>query len=132
MDDMILIHRDKSFLKECLKDMDEYLRKELKLEFNEKTQIHAIRQGVDYLGFHFYLTETGKVIRTLKQSGKKRLKRKLRNYLHAYANGKIELDTIRQSVASYKGHLKYAHTYRLQKNIWNHFVLQHNEGGETP
>lgn len=74
----------------------------------------------------------GKGTRILRQSGKKRLKRKLRNYRHAYANGKIELDTIRQSVASYKGHLKYAHTYRLQKNIWNHFVLRHNEGGETP
>lgn len=106
--------------------MTEYLEHELKLEFNEKTQIHAIRQGVDYLGFHFYLSETGKVIKTLRQSAKKRLKKKLRNYRHAYAAGKLELDAISQSVASYKGHLKHAHTYRLQKNIWNHFTLKHS------
>lgn len=124
MDDMILIHPDKEYLKECLAEMTAYLENELKLEFNEKTQIHAIRQGVDYLGFHFYLTETGKVVKTLRQSAKKRLKRKLRNYRRAYAEGKIGLDAVSQSVASYKGHLKHAHTYRLQKNIWNQFVLQ--------
>lgn len=124
MDDMILIHPDRTYLKKCLKEMKEYLETELKLEFNEKTQIHAIRQGVDYLGFHFYLTETGKVIRKLRQSGKKRLKRRLRHYRHAYAVGKIELEAVSRSVASYKGHLKHAHTYRLQKNIWNAFVLR--------
>ena len=124
MDDMILIHPDKDYLKECLHEMKSYLTKELKLEFNEKTQIHAIRQGVDFLGFHFYLTETGKVIRTLRQSAKKRLKRRLRNYRHAYGEGKIELEAISQSVASYKGHLKHAHTYWLQKNIWKHFILR--------
>lgn len=124
MDDMILIHPDKNYLKECLHEMETYLTKELKLEFNEKTQIHAIRQGVDFLGFHFYLTETGKVVRTLRQSAKKRLKRRLRNYRHAYAEGKIELEAISQSVASYKGHLKHAHTYRLQKNIWKNFILK--------
>ena len=60
MDDMILIHPSKEYLQECLARMREHLEGELKLTFNEKTQIHAIRQGVDYLGFHFYLTETGK------------------------------------------------------------------------
>lgn len=127
MDDMILIHPNREYLKECLEEMRKHLSEELKLEFNEKTQIHAIRQGVDYLGFHFYLTETGKVIRTLRQSGKKRLKRKLRHYRRAFADGKLELDAISRSVASFKGHLKHGHTYRLQKNIWNQFVLKHRE-----
>lgn len=33
--------------------MTAYLENELKLEFNEKTQIHAIRQGVTIWGFTF-------------------------------------------------------------------------------
>ena len=36
---------------------------ELNLEFNEKTQITPISEGVDFLGFRFYLTDPGKVIR---------------------------------------------------------------------
>lgn len=130
MDDMILIHSDRNYLKECLQEMECFLSGELKLAFNEKTQIHPIRQGVDYLGFHFYLTETGKVVRTLRQSSKKRLKRRLRNYRHAYAEGKMELEAISRSVAGCKGHLKHAHTYRLQKNIWKNFRLKRKDSEE--
>ena len=42
MDDGVLIHHDKEFLKKAL----------------AKTQIFPISQGVDFLGFHFYLTDT--------------------------------------------------------------------------
>lgn len=123
MDDMILICRDKEYLKKCLKVMRTYVENKLKLKYNEKTQIHSLREGVDYLGFHFYLTDTGKVIRKLRQSAKKRLKRKLRNFKHAYRNDKIDVEAIRRSVVSYKGHLKHGHTFRLQKYIWDNFVL---------
>lgn len=138
MDDMILVHPDREYLKQCLREMRAYVEEELKLEFNQKTQIHGICQGVDYLGFHFYLTQSGKVIRTLRQSGKRRLKKKLRTYQKAYQSGKVDLDAIGQSVASFKGHLKHGHTYKLQKNIWNQFVLKHKltqqiseQGGST-
>ena len=42
----------------------------LGLELNEKTQIFPIRNGIDFLGFHTYLTESGKVIRKLRHSSK--------------------------------------------------------------
>ncbi|NCE97587.1 hypothetical protein [Emergencia sp. 1XD21-10] len=70
MDDCVLIHNDKKYLQCCLKAMSEYLNKELQLEFNEKTQIFPIRNGVNYLGWHFYLTDTGKVIRKVKRQTK--------------------------------------------------------------
>ena len=66
MDDGILLHQDKEYLKECLSILEEKVTQELGPEFNEKTQIVPISQGIDYLGFHFYLTETGKVIRRLR------------------------------------------------------------------
>lgn len=123
MDDMILIHKDKEYLKYCLGEMEQYVVNELKLEFNEKTQIHHIRQGVDYLGFHFYLTETGKVIRKLRQSGKKKLKKKLSAYKRLYRKDQIEFSAIGRSLISYKGHLSHGHTYHLRKKIWGNFVL---------
>ena len=55
MDDGVLIHHDKEFLKKAL----------------AKTQIFPISQGVDFLGFHFYLTDTGKVIKRLRTSNLK-------------------------------------------------------------
>lgn len=123
MDDMILLHPCKEYLEYCLAVMNTYVRNTLRLEFNEKTQIHPVSQGVDYLGFHFYLTDTGKVIRRLRQSGKKRIRKRLRALKRLYQNNEIDLDSIKRSVVSTKGHLSHGHTWHLQKNIWKNFVL---------
>ena len=76
MDDGILVHESKEFLQEVHSSMQQMAEK-LHLEFNQKTQIFPIREGVDFLGFRFYLTDTGKVIRRLRTSNKRRMKRML-------------------------------------------------------
>ena len=123
MDDCVLIHPDKQYLKECLSKMTVYIRDELQLEFNKKTQVFPLRNGVDYLGWHIYLSETGKVIRKVKQQTKNRYKRKLKYFKYAYARDMIELKEISQSLSSYKVHLSYGHTYKLQKRVLGTFVL---------
>ena len=104
--------------------MRAFVNDELELEFNEKTQIFPIRNGVDYLGWHIYLTDTGKVIRKVKQQTKYRYKRKLRHFEYAYARDLVELKEISQTLSSYRAHLAYGHTYKLQKRILGKFVLR--------
>ena len=58
MDDCVLIHHDKAYLRECLRQMTACVQNNLHLEFNEKTQIQPLKNGIDYLGFHFYVTDT--------------------------------------------------------------------------
>ena len=123
MDDGVLIHHDKEYLKECLYRMKVYIENERKLEFNNKTQIIPISQGIDYLGFHFYMTDTGKVVRKLRTSNKKRMKRKIKRYRHAYRTGVMEMEDITRSMASYLGHLSHGDTYYLRENILEHLVL---------
>lgn len=123
MDDGILIHNDRKQLVSYLKDMEKYLIEERALEFNQKTQIIPLSQGVDYLGFHFYMTENGKVIRKLRASNKKRVKRKLKRFRHAYRNEIMAREEIERSLASYKGHLSHGDTYLLRKNLLEHLVL---------
>lgn len=130
MDDGVVIHNDKEYLKKCLRDMEEYIAANRKMCFNEKTQIVPISQGVDYLGFHFYLTDTGKVIRRLRTSNKKRMKRKMKSFRHAYRDGKVTMETVTQSVNSYCGHLRHGHTYKLRKNILDKLVLTKGKGEE--
>lgn len=128
MDDGILIHEDKAYLSLCLKKMTEYVEQELKLSFNEKTQIFPISQGTDYLGFRFYLTDTGKVIRRLRTSNKKRWKRRLKLYQKQYRQGTKNFEEITRSMKSYQGHLKYGNTYRLRAKVYQSFVLtKHSE-----
>lgn len=123
MDDGIILHNDRDYLRYCLEQMTVYVEKERKLSFNQKTQIVPMSQGVDYLGFHFYLTDTGKVIRKLRTSNKKRMKRKLKRFRHAYREGKITQEAVRRSLVSYMGHLSHGHTYRLRTTVKRHLIL---------
>ena len=123
MDDLILLHNDKEYLKSCLAEIRRFASDVLKLEFNEKTQIFPVSQGVDYLGWHFYLTESGKVIRRLRTSNKRRFKRRMKAFRKQYENGEIELDAIQRSLASYSGHLKHGHTWKLKNRVYGRFVL---------
>ena len=66
MDDFFLIHPDKEYLQYCLTEIQAFMAS-LGLELNEKTQIFPLRHGMDFLGFHTYLTDSGKVIRKLRQ-----------------------------------------------------------------
>lgn len=47
-----------------------------------------MKNGVDYLGFHFYLSETGKVVRKLKPQAKKRYKNRLKKLKKDYGGRK--------------------------------------------
>ena len=104
--------------------MREYVREKLQLEFNEKTQIFPLRNGVDYLGWHIYLSDTGKVIRKLKQQTKYIYKRKLKYIEYAYARDLMDLEDVKQILSSYRVHLAYGHTYKLQKRVLGKFVLK--------
>lgn len=122
MDDGILVHESKEFLQEVHSSMQQMSEK-LHLEFNQKTQIFPIREGVDFLGFRFYLTDTGKVIRRLRTSNKRRMKRRLKKFKEEYRVGTKSFEDIKLSMASYNGHLSHGHTYKLKKKIYGSFVL---------
>ena len=78
MDDFILIHKDKEYLKYCLKEIEKVCVNNLKLTLNRKTQIGKVSNGIDFLGFRLTLTDTGKVIKKLRSSSKKRIKKHLK------------------------------------------------------
>lgn len=97
----------------------------------------GISQGVDFLGFHYYLTDTGKVIKRLITSNKRRFKRRMKDFQKKYRNGEMTFQEITQSVNSYNGHLKHGHTWKLRKNIYGKTVFtkskkeNSNEQGQT-
>ena len=128
MDDLVLVHQSKAQLERVLASIRAYARHELGLELNSKTQIHPLSQGVDYLGWHYYLTDTGKVVKRLRASNKRRLKRRLKRMREAYAAGTMELDPILESLAGYRGHLERGSTWRLRERVWHGLVFARNDG----
>ncbi|MGN0181886.1 MAG: reverse transcriptase/maturase family protein [Candidatus Ornithomonoglobus sp.] len=130
MDDFILIHNNKDYLKECLDRIRAFLDDELALELNEKTQIFPVKNGVDYLGFHTYITETGKVIRKIRRKSKAAMKRKIKKFNIEYSANNMEYERIHQSIASWIGHAKHGDTFYLRKNIIKKLNLQRSNDNE--
>lgn len=112
MDDFYLIHPDKDYLRYCLEEIKKYLVP-LGLELNQKTAVFPLTQGIDFLGFRTYLTDTGKVVRKVRRESKNRIRRKLKKYRHLLDEGRIDFETILQSYSSWTGHAEHGNSYHL-------------------
>ena len=100
MDDFLLFHPDRDYLQMCYMRLVEKLQ-ELKLHFNQKTQIIEVHHGFCFLGYRFRL-KGKKLLILLRGKTKQKLRRKLR-YLRKYHPENEE-----QVLASYYGYLKNA------------------------
>ena len=87
--------------------------------------------AVDYLGWHFYLTGTGKVVKRLRTQNKKKLKRRMKGLQKGYAEGRLEWEDIKRNMAATHGHLIHGHTYKLRKKLYNKTVFVRSAGNET-
>lgn len=117
MDDFILIHHDKEYLKECLVKINTKV-KEKGLRLNtKKTQIYPLKQGINFLGFKFRLTNTGKVIRLLSKENIKKRKRKLRKFKELVDDGRMTRKKADECYGSWKAHAKKGNSYNLLKRM---------------
>ena len=114
MDDFYLIHHDKEYLKYCLKVIKRYLET-LDLSLNGKTQIFPLKNGINYLGFHTYLTKNGEVIRKLKNQNKRNARRKYLRMAKLVADGKIPIEKFNDSYNAWKNHISHGNCCGLAK-----------------
>ena len=120
MDDFYITSSDKLLLREILKRIEEYI-KPLGLRLNGKTQIFPLKNGIDFLGFHTYLTSTGKVVRKVRAKSIDNMKRKIRKFRGLVDRGKMTLESVSQSYASWTGHISHGNTYHLRQNMDAYF-----------
>lgn len=116
MDDFYLIHPSKEYLKYCLEVIREYLDT-LDLELNSKTQIFPFKNGIDYLGFHTYVTDAGKAIRRVRNENKRNARRKYIRMARLVATGKLEKKKFDESFQAYKSHLSKGNCYSLGRKL---------------
>ena len=116
MDDFYLIHEDKEYLKQCLKDIGMFLAP-MGMQLNQKTQIFPLKNGVDFLGFHIYLTETGKTVWKIRRRSKSNMSRKLKKFRKLLDRGLITMESIHQSYQSWKGHALRGNCHHLVREM---------------
>ena len=112
MDDFYLIHTRKEYLKYCLEVITAYL-KTLDLSLNGKTQIFPFKNGVNYLGFHTYITASGAPIRKLKNENKRNAQRKFLKMAKLVAAGKLSETKFQASYQAWKNHASHGNCNAL-------------------
>lgn len=115
MDDFILIHHDKQFLQNALKQITEKLSNELKLTLNKKTQIVPIKSGITFLGNRICLSNSGKVSNRIVPNTIRRFKKAIKKFNKKPHTHSIE--KMRSTIASYKGHCKHSASRGKSKQI---------------
>lgn len=131
-DDFYLIHEDKSYLRYCLKEIRKYLET-YGLELNEKTNIFPLRNGIDFLGFHTYITDTGKIVRKIRKRSKDNTRRKLKKMKKKLVAGEITMEKINEFYTSWRAYVSGGNTYHLIQNmdiLYNNLFYSEGTGGE--
>jgi len=77
MDDFVLIHPDKEYLKQCREEVEKKLS-EIGLQLNKKTALYPLRQGVKILNWRFIISDSGKIVRKMSKSKQGKQRRKLK------------------------------------------------------
>lgn len=93
MDDFYIIRNEKRYLQSVLKRIYERTAL-LGLKLNGKTQIFPLKNGIDFLGFHSYLTESKKVVRKVWVKSIKNKRRKIRKYREKVDRGEMTLEAV--------------------------------------
>ena len=106
MDDFYVIHHDKEFLKELKHEMAEDLGRR-GLEFNGKTQIFPVSNGIDFLGFRTYLNENGKVIRKLRDRSRRGMQRRIRQFETALLAGTMTKGEVISHYQAWRAHASH-------------------------
>lgn len=131
MDDFLIISEDRTYLEECVKKVEEYL-KTLDFELNpKKTTIYSLSKGIEFLGFRFCLTDTGKVLMLIKSSNVKRERRKLRRLVARSKRGNIPRDKVDESYAAWRNHASKGNSYQLLKRMDAYYTELWGDHDET-
>ena len=113
MDDGVLINKDKEYLKYCLKEIENMLNK-YKLKLNNTPSINHIKNSLDFLGFRFYIKDN-RVILLLRNSTKKRFKKKIGTFNSLVNSNKITRKEYKNYLSSYLGLLNMGNCFYLVK-----------------
>lgn len=102
-DDFYLIHESKEYLKYCEECIKQYL-KTLGLKLNKKSQIMPYKNGISFIGFHFYPEGDVKLLNEKRRN----YRRKFNKMVKLVRCGKIRIEDLEKSYQSWRTHASYA------------------------
>ncbi len=113
MDDAILIRKTKEETKQDLESIRSFLKDNLKLELNKKTQIFKNKQGVNFCGY-----KINEYRLKIRDKGKRKLKRKVKKLEEKVKKGIINSKEAKRYLAGHLGYMKIANVNSLKEKLF--------------
>jgi len=108
-DDMVLlIPEDNKDMAKAVLNQVRYALSTLGLELNPKSSIMPIRCGVDFLGFKFKLSNTGKIVTKLSRKNRQNALRHMKRLAKAVSSGTIPKNALLEAFTAWSSHARKA------------------------
>ena len=120
MDDFWLLVPTKEEAESALEKIKVKLQ-ELKFAAHpKKTVIKLLSEGFDFLGFQYIVTETGKVVMTVKSDVVRHEKRKLKRLVNLAKKGIVTPQKVEQCYASWREYVSQGDSWKLTNRMDNY------------
>ncbi len=113
MDDSVIFVKTKEEAKYILDKIKEYLKQELFLELNEKTQIFKSKQGINFCGY-----KINEYRIKIRDRGKKKIKQKIKKLKKQIKQGTMTSKQAQKYLCGHIGYIKYANNHNLINKIF--------------
>lgn len=114
MDDFLIIHPDRGYLKILQSTIDEFLKNKLHLSLHpKKLTIKNVTDGVPFVGYRIFYDHV-----LIRGNTLRRIERNYRSKRKQVKEGKIPEKKLAETKASIVGHFKHANTYGLAKKLF--------------
>lgn len=107
MDDFVIMHEDKGFLKLMLIELEGFLLNHLALKLNPKTSIFPYAHGIDFCGYRIWPTHI-----LPRKRNVKRARKRLQKLVKLYRDRHISFKRVKSSIVSFIGYMKHCNGYK--------------------
>lgn len=114
MDDFYIISNDHDYLLMCYNEIKNYVEK-IGLKLNPKTKI--FKNKFDFIGFTFYIKDSGKIIKVISKSKKHSKIRHINKQLRMIKEGALEISKFAESYQGWRAHARKGNTYNFIKEM---------------
>lgn len=113
LDDSVILVKTKKEAKEALIKVRKFLKENLELELNQKTQIFKSTQGVNYCGY-----KINEYRLKIRDKGKRKLKKKIKKLKYEVRTGKLTSKEAHKYLAGHMGYIKIANVKNLTDKLF--------------
>ena len=122
VDDFVIVHHSREQLQQWQRQIETFLREQLRLELKAEQKLQPLTDGIDFLGYVIHPTHTRVRRRVISHANES-----LAAWGNRHVNGDTAhvtpeaLRTLNNTWASYQGHMRHAHAWNLQQQFYRRY-----------